>query len=174
MRPAAGGRPSQGGVRGRLLRARHPSVPRRRPGSGPEAAPDPRPLRPHRKGKQQAQTRSLVTICRKVWLQSAEMRGFPAALARPTPNRRSAWYRDFVDTIIQRDVSSGQTSEFAGLPELKELLLHSDAAIGGSGPVLPWPYRKCLFKYIVNKWYRNCDELFEILSALFKSDMPPS
>ena len=30
--------------------------------------------------------------------------GFPAALARPASNRRSAWYHDFVETIIQRDV----------------------------------------------------------------------
>lgn len=30
--------------------------------------------------------------------------GFPAALARPTPRRRAAWYRDYVDTLVQRDV----------------------------------------------------------------------
>jgi predicted AAA+ superfamily ATPase len=30
--------------------------------------------------------------------------GYPAALARRTPARRSAWYRDYVDTEIQRDV----------------------------------------------------------------------
>jgi predicted AAA+ superfamily ATPase len=30
--------------------------------------------------------------------------GYPAALARRTPSRRRAWYRDLVDTQIQRDV----------------------------------------------------------------------
>ena len=30
--------------------------------------------------------------------------GYPAALARRTPARRRAWYRDFVETQIQRDV----------------------------------------------------------------------
>jgi predicted AAA+ superfamily ATPase len=30
--------------------------------------------------------------------------GYPAALARRTPARRRAWYRDLVDTQIQRDV----------------------------------------------------------------------
>jgi len=30
--------------------------------------------------------------------------GFPAALARPTARRRSAWYRGYLDTIVQRDV----------------------------------------------------------------------
>jgi predicted AAA+ superfamily ATPase len=30
--------------------------------------------------------------------------GYPAAIARPTAKRRSAWYRDYIITIIQRDV----------------------------------------------------------------------
>lgn len=30
--------------------------------------------------------------------------GYPAALARPTHRRRSAWYRDYIETLIQRDV----------------------------------------------------------------------
>lgn len=30
--------------------------------------------------------------------------GYPAALARRTPARRAAWYRDYVDTQVQRDV----------------------------------------------------------------------
>lgn len=30
--------------------------------------------------------------------------GYPAALARNTPRRRAAWYRDYVDAIVQRDV----------------------------------------------------------------------
>ena len=30
--------------------------------------------------------------------------GYPAALARPAPHRRAAWYRAYVDTLVQRDV----------------------------------------------------------------------
>lgn len=30
--------------------------------------------------------------------------GFPAALARATPRRRVAWYRDYIETLVQRDV----------------------------------------------------------------------
>ncbi len=30
--------------------------------------------------------------------------GYPAALARPTPRRRAAWYRDYIETLVQRDV----------------------------------------------------------------------
>lgn len=32
--------------------------------------------------------------------------GFPAAIARDNPVRRRAWYRDYVETIVQRDVRS--------------------------------------------------------------------
>lgn len=30
--------------------------------------------------------------------------GYPAALARNTPGRRAAWYRNYADTLVQRDV----------------------------------------------------------------------
>jgi predicted AAA+ superfamily ATPase len=30
--------------------------------------------------------------------------GYPAALARATPRRRTAWYRDYIETLVQRDV----------------------------------------------------------------------
>jgi uncharacterized protein len=30
--------------------------------------------------------------------------GYPAALARSTPRRRAAWYRDYTETLVQRDV----------------------------------------------------------------------
>lgn len=30
--------------------------------------------------------------------------GYPAALARPTGRRRAAWYRDYLDALVQRDV----------------------------------------------------------------------
>lgn len=30
--------------------------------------------------------------------------GYPAALARSSPRRRAAWYRDYIETLVQRDV----------------------------------------------------------------------
>jgi len=30
--------------------------------------------------------------------------GYPAALTRATPRRRAAWYRDYIETLVQRDV----------------------------------------------------------------------
>jgi len=30
--------------------------------------------------------------------------GYPAALVRSTPRRRTAWYRDYIETLVQRDV----------------------------------------------------------------------
>lgn len=30
--------------------------------------------------------------------------GYPSALARATPRRRMAWYRDYIETLVQRDV----------------------------------------------------------------------
>lgn len=30
--------------------------------------------------------------------------GYPAALARATPRRRMAWYRDYIETLVQRDI----------------------------------------------------------------------
>ena len=30
--------------------------------------------------------------------------GYPAALARPSARRRAAWYRDYLESLIQRDV----------------------------------------------------------------------
>lgn len=45
-----------------------------------------------------------------------------AALARPNPVRRSAWYRDFVDTIVQRDVKDlARIATLGALPRLLEL-----------------------------------------------------
>ncbi|MGV8038748.1 MAG: ATP-binding protein [Thermoanaerobaculaceae bacterium] len=46
--------------------------------------------------------------------------GFPAALARRTPARRRAWYRDYVDTQIQRDVRD--LSRIRSLDTLPRLL----------------------------------------------------
>jgi hypothetical protein len=48
--------------------------------------------------------------------------GFPAALARPTPRRRAAWYRDYVETLVQRDVRSlARIASLDALPRLLQL-----------------------------------------------------
>jgi predicted AAA+ superfamily ATPase len=46
--------------------------------------------------------------------------GFPAALARPTGRRRAAWYRDYVEAIVQRDVR--ELARIAALDALPRLL----------------------------------------------------
>ncbi len=46
--------------------------------------------------------------------------GYPAALARNTPRRRAAWYRDYVDAIVQRDVRD--LARIASLDVLPRLL----------------------------------------------------
>ncbi len=48
--------------------------------------------------------------------------GFPAALARPSPRRRAAWYRDYMDTLVQRDVRDlSRISALESLPRLLAL-----------------------------------------------------
>lgn len=45
--------------------------------------------------------------------------GYPEALARKDPRRRSAWYRDYVETFIQRDVRDlARIRSFEALPRL--------------------------------------------------------
>jgi hypothetical protein len=46
--------------------------------------------------------------------------GYPAALARSTPRRRAAWYRDYVETLVQRDVR--ELARIASLDALPRLL----------------------------------------------------
>jgi predicted AAA+ superfamily ATPase len=46
--------------------------------------------------------------------------GYPAALARKKPHRRSAWYRDYIETLVQRDVRS--LARIASLDTLPRLL----------------------------------------------------
>jgi len=46
--------------------------------------------------------------------------GYPAALARNTPRRRAAWYRDYVEAIVQRDVRD--LARIASLDVLPRLL----------------------------------------------------
>lgn len=48
--------------------------------------------------------------------------GYPAALARATPRRRAAWYRDYVDTLVQRDVRDlARINALDALPRLMAL-----------------------------------------------------
>jgi uncharacterized protein len=48
--------------------------------------------------------------------------GYPAALARAAPRRRAAWYRDYVETLVQRDVRDlTRISALEALPRLLEL-----------------------------------------------------
>jgi uncharacterized protein len=48
--------------------------------------------------------------------------GFPAALARPRPSRRALWYRDYVESLVQRDVRDlARISSLEVLPRLLEL-----------------------------------------------------
>lgn len=45
--------------------------------------------------------------------------GYPAALARPAGRRRANWYRDYIDTLIQRDVRDlARISALDALPRL--------------------------------------------------------
>ena len=45
--------------------------------------------------------------------------GYPAALERATARRRAAWYRDYADTLIQRDILDlARINEMDALPQL--------------------------------------------------------
>ncbi|HEX7880221.1 MAG TPA: DUF4143 domain-containing protein, partial [Candidatus Eisenbacteria bacterium] len=46
--------------------------------------------------------------------------GYPEALTRPTPRRRKAWYRDYVEALVQRDVRD--LARIASLDALPRLL----------------------------------------------------
>ena len=51
--------------------------------------------------------------------------GYPAALARPDPRRRSAWYRDYLETVVQRDAR--ELIRIRSLDALPRLLEHAAA-----------------------------------------------
>lgn len=46
--------------------------------------------------------------------------GYPAALVRATPRRRAVWYRDYIETLVQRDVRD--LARIASLDALPRLL----------------------------------------------------
>lgn len=56
--------------------------------------------------------------------------GYPAALARNNPKRRAAWYRNFVDTLVQRDVRDlANIARTDILPRLLELAASQTARL---------------------------------------------
>ncbi len=56
--------------------------------------------------------------------------GFPAALARTAARRRTAWYRDYADTLIQRDIRDlARISEMESLPRLMKLAAGQTACL---------------------------------------------
>lgn len=56
--------------------------------------------------------------------------GFPAALARKTPHRRAAWYRDYVEALVQRDVPDlARISALDALPRLLALVATQTASL---------------------------------------------
>jgi predicted AAA+ superfamily ATPase len=56
--------------------------------------------------------------------------GFPAAVARATARRRQAWYRDYVETLVQRDVRNlARISNLDVLPRLLQLAASQSARL---------------------------------------------
>lgn len=56
--------------------------------------------------------------------------GYPSALARPGPRRRTAWYRDYIETIVQRDVRSlARIGSLDALPRLLALAASQTARL---------------------------------------------
>lgn len=48
--------------------------------------------------------------------------GYPAALTRATPRRRATWYRDYIETLVQRDVRDlARIASLGALPRLLAL-----------------------------------------------------
>jgi predicted AAA+ superfamily ATPase len=56
--------------------------------------------------------------------------GYPAALARDVPSRRASWYRDYIETLVQRDVRDlTRISSFEVLPRLLALAASQTARL---------------------------------------------
>jgi len=56
--------------------------------------------------------------------------GYPAALARATPGRTRAWYRDYVETMVQRDVRDlARIGSLDALPRLLTLVAGQTARL---------------------------------------------
>lgn len=77
--------------------------------------------------------------------------GYPAALARRTPARRRAWYRDLVETQIQRDVRDvTRIHSFEALPRLLTLAAtHTARLINVSELAAPFQItRQTIHEYV--------------------------
>lgn len=56
--------------------------------------------------------------------------GYPAALARTSPRRRAAWYRGYIDTLVQRDVRDlARIRSLEALPRLLALVASQTARL---------------------------------------------
>jgi predicted AAA+ superfamily ATPase len=56
--------------------------------------------------------------------------GYPAALARSSANRRAAWYRDYIEALVQRDVRElARISSLDALPRLLALAASQTARL---------------------------------------------
>jgi predicted AAA+ superfamily ATPase len=56
--------------------------------------------------------------------------GYPAALARPSARRRAAWYRDYLEALVQRDVRDlARISALDALPRLLSLAASQTARL---------------------------------------------
>ena len=56
--------------------------------------------------------------------------GYPAALARSSPRRRAAWYRDYLEALVQRDVRDlARISSLDALPRLLALAASQTARL---------------------------------------------
>ena len=56
--------------------------------------------------------------------------GYPVAVARSTPRRRAAWYRDYIETLVQRDVRSlARIGSLDALPRLLRLAASQTARL---------------------------------------------
>lgn len=56
--------------------------------------------------------------------------GYPSALARATPRRRATWYRDYIETLVQRDVRVlSRINSLDALPRLLTLVAGQTARL---------------------------------------------
>jgi predicted AAA+ superfamily ATPase len=56
--------------------------------------------------------------------------GYPAALARTSPSRRSKWYRDYIETLVQRDIRDlAQIEALHAIPRLLALAAGQTACL---------------------------------------------
>ncbi len=56
--------------------------------------------------------------------------GFPPALARASPRRRTAWYKDYATTLVQRDIRDlARIKHLADLPRLLQMAAASTARL---------------------------------------------